>query len=143
MLKRIGWCLDAPTHLVLCTASFLDGSCFVRPRAPVQNRVVMELLFCRTLQMQCWILLPVYGHVGMQAQPSDDYIGGVSLTPDSRHVVAVGGDGEVRLLEMRRAGAQLASLACESALHCCLCDGMTAVMGSDDGHVRHSDLHFV
>lgn len=79
-----------------------------------------------------YILIPL---CGMQAQPTDDYIGGVSLTPDCRHVVVVGGDGEVRLLEMRRAGAQLASLACGSALHCCLTDGLTAVMGSEDGQV--------
>eukprot|EP00884_Botryococcus_braunii_P015364 jgi/Botrbrau1/2510/Bobra.0079s0002.1 len=75
-----------------------------------------------------------------QLQVTEDYIGGVSLTPDSRHAVVAGGDGEARLLDMRRWDTQLASVSCGSALHCCACDGMTALMGSDAGQVHFWDV---
>jgi hypothetical protein len=58
------------------------------------------------------------------------------MTPDGGHVVVAAGDGNVSLLEMRKLGSRLAYVSCGAPLRCCATDGLTAVVGSEDGQVH-------
>ncbi|KAL2636007.1 hypothetical protein R1flu_007486 [Riccia fluitans] len=64
-------------------------------------------------------------------------VAGLRLTEDGNNVVAASRDGNLRLLEMRRGGAELASKDCGSPLNCCDTAGPVAIAGCDDGA-----LHF-
>ena len=70
-------------------------------------------------------------------QVSSEYIGGLALTPSEQHVVAAAGDGTVKLLDLRKAGASIAQVSCGSPLLCCQTDGQTAAAGGQDGQVRY------
>jgi factor associated with neutral sphingomyelinase activation len=67
---------------------------------------------------------------------SEDYIGGVSLTPDGRYAVVAAADGTLSLLDLRKGGARLSSVTCDAPLRCCTTDGNVAVAGSEAGAVR-------
>ncbi|KAG6550710.1 hypothetical protein Mapa_007807 [Marchantia paleacea] len=64
-------------------------------------------------------------------------VAGLRLTEDSSNVVVASTDGSLRVLEMRRSGAELASKDCGSPLKCCDIAGPLAIAGSEDGA-----LHF-
>ncbi|BBN03886.1 factor associated with neutral sphingomyelinase activation [Marchantia polymorpha subsp. ruderalis] len=64
-------------------------------------------------------------------------ITGLRLTDDSSNVVVASTDGSLRVLEMRRSGAELASKDCGSPLKCCDIAGPLVIAGSEDGA-----LHF-
>lgn len=71
----------------------------------------------------------------MQVSVSQDYIGGLQLTPDGSMVVAAAADGVASLLEMRKGGARLSSAACGAPLRCAETDGRLALLGNESGRV--------
>jgi hypothetical protein len=70
-----------------------------------------------------------------QVSVSQDYVGGLQLTPDSQLVVVAAADGAASLLEMRKGGASLSSTACGSPLRCVDTDGALALLGTENGQV--------
>lgn len=70
---------------------------------------------------------------------SQDYIGGLRLTPDGNMVVAAAADGLASLLEMRKGGARLSSVACGGPLRCAQTDGHLALLGTESGQVTLFD----
>ncbi|KAL3683862.1 hypothetical protein R1sor_001884 [Riccia sorocarpa] len=64
-------------------------------------------------------------------------VAGLRLTEDGNNLVVASRDGNLRLLEMRRGGAELASKDCGMPLKCCDVAGPLAIAGCDDGA-----LHF-
>lgn len=71
----------------------------------------------------------------VQVSVSQDYIGGLRLTPDGLTVVAAAADGVASLLEMRKAGARLSYAACGGPLRCAETDGHLALLGNESGQV--------
>ncbi len=66
---------------------------------------------------------------------SQDYIGGLQLTPDGNFAVVAAADGSLSLLDVRRGGLQLSCAACGPPLRCCATDGELALSGTEDGTV--------
>lgn len=66
---------------------------------------------------------------------SQDYIGGLQLTPDSNHALVAAADGNLLLLDMRRGGVPLSCAVCGPPLRCCATDGDLALAGAEDGSV--------
>ena len=64
---------------------------------------------------------------------SQDYIGGLQLTPNGAMVVVAVADGVASLLEMRKAGARLSHAACGAPLRCADTDGRLALLGTETG----------
>lgn len=75
-----------------------------------------------------------------QVSVSQDYIGGLQLTPDGGMVVVAAADGVASLLEMRKAGARLSHAACGAPLRCIDTDGSLALLGTETGQVSCSPL---
>ena len=73
-----------------------------------------------------------------QEQVCPEFIGGLAQTPDGQNAVVAQGDGSVSLLDMRKAGEQVAAMAYGSPLLCCQTDGQVAVTGCQDGQVTTS-----
>ena len=69
---------------------------------------------------------------------SQDYIGGLQLTPNGAMVVVAAADGVASLLEMRKAGARLSHAACGAPLRCADTDGRLALLGTETGQVSCS-----
>ena len=74
----------------------------------------------------------------MQAQVCSEFIGGLALSPDGQTALAARGDGNLSLLDLRKAGEQSAVMTHGSPLLCCQTDGQVAVTGSQDGKVKPS-----
>ena len=72
----------------------------------------------------------------MQVKASSEYIGGLAQTPDGRQAVVAAGDGNLSLLDMRKAGETAAQVSCGSPLLCCQTDGHTAAAGTQAGQVH-------
>lgn len=68
---------------------------------------------------------------------SQDYIGGLRLTPDGGAVVVAAADGYATLLDARKAAACLSRVACGSPLRCADTDGGLAIMGAENGQVSY------
>lgn len=78
-----------------------------------------------------------------QAAVSQDYIGGLALSPDGHAVLVAAADGAASLLDARKGGARLASVACGSPLRCAATDGCLALLGSEGGQVgRGTEVKF-
>lgn len=71
----------------------------------------------------------------MQEQVCSEFIGSLAQTPDGQNAIVAQGDGSVSLLDLRKAGAQVAVMAYGSPLLCCQTDGQVAVTGSQNGQV--------
>lgn len=82
--------------------------------------------------MDCMQLLLI----ALQTQVCSEYIGSLAQTPDGQTVIAARGDGNLSLLDLRKAGEQVAVMSHSSPLLCCQTDGQVAVTGSQDGQVR-------
>jgi hypothetical protein len=75
-------------------------------------------------------------HACVQAAVSQDYVGGLALSPDGATVLVAAADGAASLLDARRGGAALASVAVGSPLRCGATDGRLGLLGSEGGQVR-------
>eukprot|EP00898_Chlorokybus_atmophyticus_P003046 jgi/Chlat1/3742/Chrsp259S03886 len=60
----------------------------------------------------------------------------LSITQDERYAVTAGGDGMLRLLDLRTSGAELSSMDCEDPLKSCATDGRCGFAGSDAGRIH-------
>lgn len=76
------------------------------------------------------------GHAHAQARVSQDYIGGVALSPDGRHVIAAAADGTASLLDARRGGARVSFATAGTPLRCAAMDGRLALLGAESGQAR-------
>lgn len=73
--------------------------------------------------------------LSLHTQVSSDYVGGLSLLPGGNYVAAAAADGNLSLLEWRRAGERMATASCHSPLRCCRCDGQLMLCGSEAGQL--------
>lgn len=75
-------------------------------------------------------------------QLSQDYLGGVALTPDGRHALVAAADGAMHLLDLRHAAAgPLSTGRCRQPLRCCSAlDGELAVAGDEGGALQLWDI---
>ena len=71
----------------------------------------------------------------LQVQLSSDPISGLAMTPDEQHIFAAAEDGNLSLLDLRKAGAVVSKASCKTPLLCCQTDGQTAVAGGQNGEV--------
>lgn len=71
---------------------------------------------------------------------SQDYVGGLQLTPDGSYAVVAAADGNLFLLDLRRGGVPLSCVACGPPLRCVATDGELALAGAEDGTVRGGKL---
>ena len=71
----------------------------------------------------------------MQVQVSSDPISGLGMTPDEQHIFAAAEDGNLTLLDLRKAGRVVSKTSCRTPLLCCQTDGQTAVAGGQNGEV--------
>ncbi|CAD7696355.1 unnamed protein product [Ostreobium quekettii] len=79
-------------------------------------------------------------HVIWRSKLGMEYVGGVCITPDSNHVVAVSEDGQMRVLATRKDGGTIASASMGSPLRCVQTDGHLAVAGGEDGKIHVWDV---
>ncbi len=71
---------------------------------------------------------------------TQDYVGGLVLSPCGRYVFCGTADGQLSLLDVRNRGSRLAAASTDAPVRCCASDGWLLLAGGEAGLVNMWDV---
>ena len=96
-----------------------------------------------TSSLQCCFDHVAHFFVGLpflQIRSSTDYIGDISISPDSIHMSIAAANSGVIWLDTRKPSSPVAVLRCPAPVRCCATDGCTVLAALENGQVCSGPL---